>query len=220
MKKKTIRFLIIILAAAGLLSLAGCSDEKDPVTATPPELVQPPVDISGPYNTGSSTFGAISFHATSPVITPFGVKINIFEYGKALDYYTVPNTPVIAVSRGIIDAIIDNPLTEGDREIQVTSLPGSEFKIIYDHVLDVRVLEDIIIEPGDTLGVVGNWNDDVRRFSLTVTTGAGINQLWYCPLSFGDQSFIEKHNLLLQEYTRQNRTPVYDSVCIARTLGP
>lgn len=207
-------FLLLILAV-----FAGCSEDEDSEASTPPTLSHTPLDLSGPYNDTTRTYGDISFLAASPVIRPFGTLVGTDTYTKRLHYYTTPEAPVVAVSNGIVSTVFENPVTEGDFEVQVTSIPGSDFTIIYDYVQLVVVQADLAISAGDTIGYAGYYNDDIGHFSLQVTTGEGVNQRWYCPLIYGDDAFVSAHTVLLNEYRSQNRVPNYDSLCLQQILG-
>ena len=214
------KFCIAGLCLLCMAIIAGCGGEDDPVTATPPVFSVAPVNLVGPYNAQTKTFGSISFAATSPALVPFGAEISTNSYTKVFDYYPVLDAPVVAVCEGIVSAVFENPFIEGDYEIQVTVTPGADFTVIYDHVNQVRIQEALLVKPGDTLGVAGNWSDAVSRFSLGITTGEGVNQRWYCPMNYGDSTFKNLHQQLLQAYNAQNIQPYYDTVCAAAVIGP
>ncbi|MEZ5360109.1 MAG: hypothetical protein R3F48_14930 [Candidatus Zixiibacteriota bacterium] len=212
--------MLILVALAGVLGPTGCSDDDNPESATTPNLTHAPLNLTGPYNAGNQTYGSISFIPGSPAFKPFGVSLGVDTYLKRMSYYTVPEAPIVAVSNGIVSAIIENPIDEGDYEVHVTSIPGSDFTIVYDWVQRVAVQEDLAVLPGDTIGYAGYYNDDLGKFSLQITTGESSTQRWYCPLIYGDDNFVAEHDALLDQYTALNRSPHYDSLCLQQILGP
>jgi hypothetical protein len=185
----------------------------------PPVLSETPVDISGPYDPSDSTYGDIKF--ISPVILPFGVALDAHRLSPAIEYFTVPGATVRAVTHGVIESIRENPVEQGDYEIHITSLPGSDFLVVYDHVLSVAVIEGALVDPGDSLGVAGTWTDNMRRTELqiNVTDDAGNNKS-YCPLNYGDSSFVEQHIKLLREYNNRGFSPHYDTLCLTDMVIP
>ena len=214
-----------IIAALVLFSFAACSeDDNDPQTATLPVFSATPVDISGPYDDADSTYGDIKF--ISPVIVPFGTMIEVswvapaFRLSPAIEYYTIPGAPIIAVTAGIVDTIMDNPIEQGDQEIHIIALPGSDYLIIYDHVLNVTVLESSTVSAGDTIGYAGTWSDNIRRVGLQVNLGEGNDERSYCPLDYGDSAFVEQHRRLLNEYNNRGFTPPYDTLCLSGAVTP
>lgn len=209
---------LFIILSFGLLIILSCDDEKDPVTAEPPIFSATPVDISGPYDSSDSTFGDIKM--VEPVIIPFGALLDLHRRSPAIEYYTRPGAAVLAVTKGVVEKILENPPDQGDYEILVTALPGSDYTIIYDHVLNLYVLEDVVVEPGDTLGEAGTWSENMRRTELQVNLGEGTNERSYCPLNFGDSAFVEQHRLLLEEYNNRGFTPTYDTLCLVETVQP
>ena len=203
--------------AAGAI-LNGCADDEDPIVAQLPLFSVTPVDISGPYDSSDSTFGDIKF--ISPVILPFGAILDEHNLSPAIEYYTVPEAPVRAVTNGVIAVIIENPIEEGDYEIHVTALPGSDYTIIYDHILMVNVLEGQEVPPGDILGRAGTWTDKMRRTGLQVNLGEGTDLRSYCPLNFGDADFVSQHLQLLIKYNEMSFSPQFDTLCLKETVRP
>lgn len=215
MKKK---YYIAITMAAVLILSASCSDEDNPATAVSPIFSVTPVDISGPYLAADSTYGDIKF--VLPVIVPFGSSLSGDRLSPAIEYYTVPGAEVRAITAGVVTAILANPVEEGDYEIQITSLPGSDYLVIYDHVLNVQVQESLPVDPGEILGEAGTWNETMRRTSLQVNIGQNADERSYCPLNYGDSVFVEQHRRLLQEYNSRILIPKYDSLCLSGPVGP
>ena len=207
------RSTITVLLAAALAFLAlSCDDEKDPVTATPPVFSVTPVDIA--FNPADSSFGDIVFQA--PVLIPFGAPLlpDFNRFSPSFEYFTVMNAPIRAVAGGVVSSITENPIEEGGYEIRITCLPGSDYTVIYDHIIDVAVLEVSLVAPGDTLGFAGNWNDFMGHVELQVNTGDPGQERALCPLNFGDSAFKAQHGLLLDEYNRRDFSPKYVTLCM------
>lgn len=208
--------LLFIGAAAILffsLSLLTCKDKENPETTVPPVFSVTPVDIA--YNPDDSSFGDIMFDSESPVLTPFGALIppgNVVQ-STAIEYFTIPGAIVRAVTHGVVDTIIENP-DQADYEVRIASLPGAQYTVVYNHVLDLWALQGSLVDPGDTIGQAGTWNETTRRTQLQVTIGNGPDRRAYCPLYYGDSSFIALHQQLLAEYNRRGIPPHYDSLCI------
>ncbi len=209
--------LTVVLAVTGLVGQS-CHDEKDPSTSIPPIFSVTPVDLSGAYDPSDSTLGDIKF--IPPVIVPFGAVLDQYHLSPAIEYYTRPEAPVRAVAAGLIEAVTANPPEQGDYEIRVTCSPGSDYTVIYDHLLDVVVQAGIRVAPGDTLGTAGTWSDKLRRTELQVNLGDGNNTRSYCPLNYGDSSFMDGHRRLLREYTARIVTPAYDTLCLSGPVIP
>lgn len=208
-----------IFIVMGMLGGISCSDEDDPRTAVPPVFSVTPVDIA--YDPGDSSFGDIMF--VSPVLTPFGAVIqgDTTYFSPWFEYFTVPDAPVRAVTGGVVDTIIENPLEEGaDFEVRVVSIPGADYTVVYDHLFSLRVLPGSAVDPGDTIGEAGTWNDTMRRTQLMITAGEGTDRRAYCPLNYGDSSFTEQHRALLSEYNRLGFSPRYDTLCLQGVVRP
>lgn len=215
----TIRPTVIALIAVFLLivTMASCKDKTSQEATVPPVFSVTPVDIA--YNPADSSFGDIMFGSGSPVFTPFGALIppdNVIR-SVAFEYFTVPGAVVRAVTHGVVDTIIENP-DQADYEVRVVSLPGSEYTVVYNHVINLGVLQSSLVDPGDTVGLAGTWNETTRRTQLLVTAGYGTDRRAYCPLNYGDSSFIALHRQLLAEYNRLNIAPHYDSLCLQSVI--
>jgi hypothetical protein len=206
-----------LLVTAGI-AILGCSEDKDPVTAIPPVFSVTPVDMSGAYHQADSTLGDIRF--APPVILPFGGAVDPDHQSRGIEYYTRPGAPVRAVTTGVIDTIITNPVEQGDYSIVVVCTPGSDYTVYQEHIINVRVLAHTPVKPGDTLGEAGTWSDTMRRTGLKVSLGEGVDMRYYCPLNYGSVSFDDLHMNLLAEYRRLGFTPVYDTLCLTGALLP
>lgn len=212
------RWPVLLLVAGSIVIWSISCENTEEADPTPPVLSVTPVDISGPYDPATITYGDIKMVA--PAFIPFGSTAGTSGQAAGFEYYTVPDAPVRAVCRGRVEAIVENPIEQGDYEIQVVALPGSAYKIIYDHVLDVRFLEDQTVDPGDILGLAGTWNDTMRRVTLQVLYGSGSDERAYCPLNYGDSAFNADHNKLLNDYNQRGISPVYDSICLDDYVYP
>ncbi|MDD4050362.1 MAG: hypothetical protein PHR28_00505 [candidate division Zixibacteria bacterium] len=205
------------LMMAGLMALA-CAEEDDPVTATPPVFSVTPVNMSGAYNPTDSTLGDILF--SRPVILPFGGAVDQYSVSRGVEYYTRPGAPVRAVTAGVIDTIITNPVEQSDYSIALICTPGSDYTVYQEHIVNLRVMEHTSVKPGDTLGEAGTWSDTMRRTGLKVSLGEGTDTRYYCPLNYGSASFNDPHVNLLAEYRRMGFTPVFDTLCLTGPLRP
>lgn len=215
---KIIYYIYFLLGFFVLLGISCTKDDKDPITAQPPVLSITPVDIKGPYDNSDSTFGDIKMVA--PVIIPFGEYIDNYRRSPAIEYFTRPGAAVVAVTKGLVEVISQNSPDQGDYEVHVRCLPGSDYLVIYDHMISLYVLENIIVEPGDTLGFAGNWNDIMRRTELQINNDAGDIVRAYCPLLYGDSAFVEDHQKLLDEYNQLGFSPTYNSLCLTQSEIP
>lgn len=212
------RWLLVSMSVMVGLMVLACSEDKDPVTATPPVFSVTPVDMSGAYHPADSTLGDIRF--SSPVILPFGGAVDPDHQSRGIEYYTRLGAPVRAVTAGVIDTIITNPVEQGDYSIVVICTPGSDYTVYQEHIVNLRVLEHTQVGPGDTLGEAGTWSDTMRRTGLKVSLGEGTDTRYYCPLNYGSVSFRDLHVNLLAEYRRLGFTPVYDTLCLSGALLP
>ena len=212
--------LSFVLLALSMVIIACSDDETNPETAVPPVFSSTPVHMDGPYDPADSTYGDIKM--VSPVLLPFGTAINQYQLSPAIEYYTVPDAPVLAVTTGIVESILANPIDEADYEVWVRCRPGSDYIVIYDHVLNptAYVLENVLVEPGDTIGLAGNWSSTMRRTGLQINNDVGDEATAYCPLNFGDSLFLDAHQKLLDEYNLRGFTPHYNSLCITGTVIP
>ena len=208
---------VALLIMAGVMALA-CTKDKDPITATPPVFSMTPVNMSGTFNPADSTLGDIGF--SPPVILPFGAAIDPDHQSRGIEYYTRPGAPVRAVTTGVIDSIITNPVEQGDYSIVIICTPGSDYTVRQEHIVNLRVLAQTPVHPGDTLGEAGTWSDTMRRTGLKVSLGEGTDTRYYCPLNYGSASFDDPHVNLLAEYRRLGFTPVYDTLCLSGALLP
>lgn len=205
---------ILAIALAGWLFISCSKDEKDPAAAQPPVFSVTPVDIV--YDPSDSSYGDIVF--IPPVITPFGYYLGNNRYMPGIEYFAVIGAPIRSVTDGIVDTIIENPI-DGDYTVFVVCIPGSDYVVIYDHVLDPQVLVASALGPGEIIGLAGNFNLSMGRTIVQVTQGEGNNRRSICPLNFGNEAFNAAHEQLLSEYNRRF-PPGYSSLCLLNIIGP
>lgn len=207
---------LIIISGVILLTVISCKNSTESESTAVPVFTATPVNITGPYNATNQTYGDIKF--VTPVIQPFGVNLGD-SLSPAIVYYTVPNAPVRGVTKGVVDTIIYNQ-DNGDYTIRVTCLPGSAYTVFYGHVVDVQVLKSSVVNPWDTIGQAGTWNSTTRRTCLQINYVNGNNTRAYCPLNFGDTSFVQQHRRLLVQYNALDFQPSYDTLCISGPISP
>jgi hypothetical protein len=208
-------FYQLVVVVVTILLLAACSDDDDPTTAQQPLLSVTPIDIA--YDPADSSYGDIMF--VFPVFTPFGASLGNDRFSFAMEYFTVLDAPVRAVTEGIVDTIIVYP-DEGYYEVHVTSIPGSDYTVIYDYVYDLSILDASPVTPGSIIGKSAPLNDSTGLTQLKISVGEGSNLRYYCPIRFGEASFVALHLALLQEYNRRGFEPHYDSLCLKNVLYP
>lgn len=89
----------------------------------------------------------------------------------------------------MVKAIVLNEGEPSDYEIHIQPTTTSQWLIIYDHVLEVAILEGNNVMQGDILGKVGLGN----RTELQLNKGKGEKTIAYCPLNYGSDAFLEEH---------------------------
>jgi hypothetical protein len=208
----------VLIGAFAALMMLSCINDKSVITSPPPVLSVTPFDLAGPYDAMNGVYGDIKF--SPPVIVPFGTSLGGTLLSPAIQYYTVPNAPVRAVTAGIVDSIVAYTDGSGDYQVRVVCTPGTDYEVIYDHVLDVAVLQASAVAAGDTIGRAGTWNGQMRRTALQVNAGQGNNTRAYCPLNYGDTSFVNQHRRLLDAYNSIVITPHLDTLCISGPVLP
>ena len=207
---------LIIISGMILLAVISCKNSTESESTAVPVFTVTPISITGPYNETNQTYGDVKFVA--PVIQPFGVNHGD-SLSPTIEYYTVPNAPVRGVTKGVVDTIIYNQ-DNGDYTIRVICLPGSAYTVFYGHLVNVQVLKSSLVNPGDTIGQAGTWNSIMRRTYLQVNYVNGSNTRAYCPLNFGDTSFVQQHRRLLMQYNALGFQPSYDTLCISGPITP
>ena len=122
-------------------------------------------------------------------IIPFGEDLTPNQKNPAFEYILNSDTiEVIASANGVVTKILNNQGV-ADFEIHIKPTQSSKWTLIYDHVLEVTVVEGETIEAGDILGKVGVGN----RTELQLNSGSGEATLSNCPMDFGTESFVNLH---------------------------
>lgn len=168
-----------------ILTLFSCNN--DDVNNEPPLLSVPPVALSEVHST-----------------IAFGEALSASKKSPAIEYITNSNNVnVRSASLGKVEKIIMN---DGvlDYEIHIRPISGSEWLIIYDHVLDVTISKGDNVQQGAILGKVGVGN----RTELQVNKGNGGDAISYCPLNYGTKAFIDEHLAFM------------DNWCLKETIVP
>ncbi len=170
---KQVKFRIIEAFLLSAAITAACSKKEEKPDITPPVLSETPVEITS---------------VTSFI--PFGADLSAVQKNPAFEYrLTSAEVQVRSVCSGYIDRIMMND-NFPDYEIWVKTSSNSIWKIIYDHVLNLKVTKDQKLSPGDILGDVGTGN----RTELQINKSISHNkELSYCPFDFATNDFINKH---------------------------
>ena len=165
-----------LLVAAILVS---CNKNDNGSDETAPVLSVPPVEISA---------------VTSFI--PFGADLTPTQKNPAFEYFVRDgNEPVRASTAGYVDRVFLND-NFPDYEIWIKLSSGSVYRMIYDHVSNLKVKEGSKILAGDTLGTVG----DGRRTELQINKISENKELAYCPFKFGTAVFIQKHKAFSENW--------------------
>ena len=157
----------VFIVFISILILTGCdSDEMDTI---PPVISVPPIAID---------------HIDTFI--PFGADLTPTQKNPAIEYFTdQANVSVRSVSEGVVVDIRGNPNID-DYEIWVRPSDLSKWLIIYDHILNIEVSIGDQIAINQTIGTVGVNN----RTELQINDN---QNLAYCPLQFGTDSFTQQH---------------------------
>jgi len=73
---------------------------------------------------------------------------------------------------------------------------NSVWRIIYDHVLNLNILKNDNVNPGDILGIVGTGN----RTELQINKIINNEELSFCPFDFGTSGFIQQHKIFTENW--------------------
>ena len=139
-------------------------------------------------NPPSLSIAPVAIDQTVAII-PFGQDLTPSQKNPAFEYIlSNEDAEVVACAKGVVTKIIDNQGI-ADLEVHIKPIQNSEWIVIYDHVLEVTVMEGESIEAGYVLGKVGVGN----RTELQVNRGEGPATLAYCPLDYGTESFVNLH---------------------------
>ena len=183
----TRRFLCHICFLAILLWILSSCESGQSVDPNPPSLSVVPVAID-----------------QTVAIIPFGQNLTTSQKSPAFEYIlSNEEAEVVACTKGVVTKVLINQGI-ADWELHIQPQQNSEWLVIYDHVLEVTVVEGETIEAGDILGKVGVGN----RTELQINKGKGTATEAYCPLDYGTENFVNLH----YDY--------FDIWCITPTVAP
>ncbi|NMH89143.1 M23 family metallopeptidase [Flavivirga algicola] len=181
MQTKRIKLLIL-----GLL-IFGCNNNDETLDPAPPSLSITPIAINE-----ISSFIA------------FGETLSQNQLNPTIEYITNhANILVQSASGGYVEAIQMNSNID-DFEIWVKPSNNSQWLIIYDHILNIKVSVGDKINAGDVLGSIGIGN----RTELQINQINHNQEIAYCPLNFGTNNFVQQHTNFSKNW------------CIAKTVTP
>jgi Peptidase family M23 len=178
MKSHKYRLIMVILIPFMITS--GCKKNDEKRDETPPVLSVTPVDIS-----------------TVTSIIAFGADLSASQKNPAFEYYVNNSSvQVRAVCKGYIEDIRSND-NFPDYEVWVRMSSNSIYRIIYDHILSLKIKKGDNVDPGDILGIVGTMD----RTELQINKyGENNSELSYCPFDFGTDSFIQQHKAFTENW--------------------
>ena len=206
--------MVAVRALLCCLPLAGCGGGGGGGGSTlPPVLSVTPVDLSGPFNPVTQTFGSLRFE--SPVLVPFGEDLGSTQ-SPAIEYITTPSASVRACAAGQVEAVELNN-GQGDYEVRVRSPAGSSWLVIYDHVRNVTVAVGEAVAAGDALGISGTWSGSAGRTELQVNDES--RGVAVCPLGLGTAAFQAAHEAARAAVSASAFGPL-PSLCTADTVVP
>lgn len=221
------RLLFVLFASSFVLAAPGCGgafgligdliDEIDDGGGGGGDddlvLSVTPVDLTGPYDAMTQTYGDVRFEGEG--IVPFGFDLDgMGKLSPAFEYITVLDAPVRAATHGFVDAV-EFDAGSMDWEIRITQ--GGRWTVIYDHVLNLTVSEGDVVEAGDQLGTAGNWSMTAGRTELQVNDDDA-DGFSFCPLDFGTDEFNAAHEAL-RAAVDANLTP-RPSLCLVGSVDP
>jgi hypothetical protein len=171
-----------------------------------------PVDMTGPLDVPTQTYGDIRFE--DPVIVPFGADLGGGDLSPAFEYITVPDAPVRAATEGVVVAVEFQP---GPNDYEIRIAQGSRWLVVYDHVLNVVVSVGNVVDPGDALGTAGTWSGTAGRTELQVNDQDANVSL--CPTDFGTEEFVDLHEALRAAVDASAFGPL-PSLCLVESVVP
>lgn len=174
------KYQIISIILICILITSSCRKKDDKPDETLPVLSVTPVDIS-----------------TVVSIIAFGDDLTPLQKNPAFEYIlNNSSAQVRSVSKGYIEEIRLND-NFNDYEVWIKISSNSIWRIIYDHILDLKISKDDTVNPGDILGVAGIGN----RTELQINkTSEDNEELSYCPFDFGTSEFIQQHKTFTETW--------------------
>ena len=150
------------------------------------------------------------------VFLEFGARVAAAEGGfkelPTFEYRVSKDAWVVAIAEGRITRLVYQEDTR-DYEFTATSNLDPDFEVGYDHVLNLRIGLNRNVNPGDTLGQPGTWNDDLGRSEIMVNNRK--TRLSYCPFCFFNPATAEAARGQVLQFIRdwerfKNDTTLYD----------
>lgn len=217
------RYMMLLSSVAVVLMLLctiSCEDDNNKgrtgLDRTRPVLSVTPIELTGPFDGLGNRYGDVLFDYVTPVI-PFGAILGSGATNPAIEYYTIPIALVRSCCAGVVVQVFQN---EGlsDFEIHIRTSSNNAWNVQYDHVLDPTVTEGSVVVAGEVLGGSGEWSGAMRRTELAVSDTEN-GDLSYCPLDFGDDDFVARHEGLMDALNDRGFGP-FESLCAAETVVP
>lgn len=169
MKRRILVFICTLPILQGILNSCENGQSADP---NPPSLSIVPVAID-----------------QTVAIIPFGQDLTPVQKNPAFEYIlSNEDAEVVACTKGVVTKVMDNQGI-ADFEVHIKPVQNSEWTLIYDHVLELTVVEGATVEVGEFIGKVGVGN----RTELQLNRDDGPNTIAYCPLDYGTESFVNLH---------------------------
>jgi len=218
---------VILVGIIGVLTLIGSGGGSDndngdtpPPDDPPPIFAVAPVDIT--YQPGSGRYGQID--PDSPMMLPFGARLETGVLSPAIEYFTVLGADVRASADGVVVGVNRNPAPQTDFEIHIKPFPQSRYLFVYDHILDPAITQDEEITAGTILGKIGDWDHDTGRIELQINVAReDRSELAFCPTQFGNAAFNSQNEALLRAANVRRvdagRDP-WPAVCLVETVVP
>ena len=150
------------------------------------------------------------------VFLEFGARVAAAEGGfkelPTFEYRVRRDAWVVAIAEGKITRLVYQEDTR-DYEFSVTSNSDPDFEVGYDHVLNIRVEANQVVNAGDTLGQPGTWRAGLGRFEIMINNTR--TRLSYCPFCYFDTSKSEAARSQVLRLMRdweefKNDTTLYD----------
>jgi hypothetical protein len=171
----------------------------------------------GPWNPATNRAGDFLFVLNQQkVFLEFGAVVSSggggFKELPTFEYRVRKDAWIVAIAEGKVTRLVYQPDTR-DYEFSATSESDQDFEVGYDHILNLRVVMNQSIHPGDTLGQAGTWNEDLGRFEIMINNNK--TRLSYCPFSYFDTSKAEAVTgqvlQLMRDWEKfKNDTTIYD----------
>lgn len=173
-------------------------------------LTTSPVSIGQAYNTTTNLIGNVNMFIGFGQIIDIGLATE--HISPAFEYITKIDAKVRSTSHGTVSKINYQEETE-DYELHVKLQENTAYLVIYDHVKNLEVEQGSILNPGDILGVVGNWSETLGRTELQINFG----NKHICPTQLGNDVFNSDHLRLVNTLNSNSLTTLTTS-CLVNEL--